>query len=51
MIEKHLKDSDLGETSDDLYGGGSERVRTGIMRLATSRGRDTCGEEALFLNG
>ena len=33
MMEKHLSGKDKGEESDDLYAGGSERVRTEIMRL------------------
>ena len=33
MIEKHLSGKDRGEESDDLHAGGSERVRTEIMRL------------------
>jgi len=33
MVEKHLKHSDLGLPPDELHGGGSERVRTEIMRL------------------
>lgn len=33
MIEKHLTGGDLGEKSDELHAGGTERVRTEIMRL------------------
>ena len=33
MMEKHLSGKDRGEESDELYAGGSERVRTEIMRL------------------
>ena len=33
MIDKHLKGTDVGEKSDELHAGGSERVRTEIMRL------------------
>jgi alpha-galactosidase len=33
MIEKHLSGKDRGEESDQLHAGGSERVRTEIMRL------------------
>ena len=33
MLEKHLKGTDRGERSDALHAGGSERVRTEIMRL------------------
>jgi alpha-galactosidase len=33
MLEKHLAGSDRGEGADDLRAGGSERVRTEIMRL------------------
>ncbi len=33
MLEKHLNDAGRGETADELYAGGSERVRTEIMRL------------------
>jgi alpha-galactosidase len=33
MIDRHLKASDLGLPADELHGGGSERVRTEIMRL------------------
>ena len=34
MMERHLTGRDQGEKSDDLQAGGSERVRTEIMRLA-----------------
>ena len=33
MMDKHLAGTDRGEASDDLHAGGSERVRTEIMRL------------------
>jgi len=33
MMDKHLSGTDRGEKSDDLHAGGSERVRTEIMRL------------------
>ena len=33
MLEKHLSGRDRGEKSDELHAGGSERVRTEIMRL------------------
>ena len=33
MMDKHLSGSDRGERSDELRAGGSERVRTEIMRL------------------
>jgi len=33
MMEKHLSGRDRGEGSDELHAGGSERVRTEIMRL------------------
>ena len=33
MLEKHLSGADCGEESDELRAGGSERVRTEIMRL------------------
>lgn len=33
MYEKHLKQTAEGEESDELYGGGPEKVRTEIMRL------------------
>ncbi len=33
MMDKHLSGRDRGEKSDELHAGGSERVRTEIMRL------------------
>ena len=33
MIEKHLSGTDMGGQSDELHAGGTERVRTEIMRL------------------
>ncbi len=33
MLEKHLSGADRGEKADDLHAGGSERIRTEIMRL------------------
>lgn len=33
MLEKHLSGTDRGDASDELHAGGSERVRTEIMRL------------------
>jgi len=33
MLEKHLSGEDRGRKADDLFAGGSERVRTEIMRL------------------
>ncbi|MBD3184424.1 alpha-glucosidase/alpha-galactosidase [Candidatus Poribacteria bacterium] len=33
MMEKHLSGKDKGEEGDELHAGGSERVRTEIMRL------------------
>jgi len=33
MFEKHLSGDDRGEATDELHAGGSERVRTEIMRL------------------
>lgn len=33
MLERHLAGRDRGEASDELHAGGSERVRTEIMRL------------------
>lgn len=33
MVEKHLTGRDLGDEADELHAGGSERVRTEIMRL------------------
>ena len=33
MLEKHLVRKEAGEASDELYAGGSERVRTEIMQL------------------
>ena len=33
MMDKHLSGRDLGAKADDLHAGGSERVRTEIMRL------------------
>ena len=33
MLERHLAGGDLGESGDELRAGGSERVRTEIMRL------------------
>ncbi|MFW6270881.1 MAG: alpha-galactosidase [Bacillota bacterium] len=33
MMENHLVEEKSGEESDELYGGGTEKVRTDIMRL------------------